>query len=72
MAPLRAQIDYASIGRKVFPVQQLPPGATVLYEREPETQDQQVASTLKGIVEMLEDLSGWSYRNYGNTAEELL
>jgi len=34
--PLRRSLDYTSIGRKVFHVEQLPQGALPIYDRDPE------------------------------------
>ena len=32
-APIRRRIDYQGIARKVFMVEQLPPGAALIYDR---------------------------------------
>jgi hypothetical protein len=32
--PLRRNLDYAALGRKLFQVEQLPPGAVPIYDRE--------------------------------------
>lgn len=37
MQPLRRNLDYQAIGRKVFPVQELPQRALHIYDRNPDT-----------------------------------
>lgn len=34
--PLRTRLDYHAISRKVFSIQQLPPGALPVYDRDPD------------------------------------
>lgn len=36
----RRRLDYTSIGRKIFLVEQLPPGATPIYYKEPPDTDE--------------------------------
>jgi hypothetical protein len=55
-APLRARRDYVSIGRKLFMPQTMPPGALPIFEREPEDADQSMKSTLRGMLDLLNDI----------------
>ena len=36
IAPIRARLDYQGIARKIFTVQELPPGALSYYDKDPE------------------------------------
>lgn len=39
-APIRRRIDYSGIARKVFMVEQLPPGAALTYDRPVNEEDE--------------------------------
>jgi hypothetical protein len=43
--PLRTRIDYSELARSLFPVQQMPEGAKVLYDREPGSGSKGMAAT---------------------------